>query len=86
VNRDRFVIRNLMESKSQIRKLAKLLMSFKSHLTIFIIGNMLLWAIWLLNNSFDFNSLPLYISVTWSVILMIHYLVAYEIFKLKKNN
>jgi hypothetical protein len=75
-----------MESKSQIKKLARLLMTFKSHLTIFIVGNMILWGIWLIDNDFDFNSWPMYISISWSVILVIHYLVAYEIFKLKKNN
>jgi hypothetical protein len=75
-----------MESKSQIRKLVKWVTTFKSHLTIFIVVNMVLWAIWLLNNAFDFNSLPLYISVIWSVILVIHYLVAYEKIKLTKNN
>jgi hypothetical protein len=75
-----------MESKSQIRKLVKWVTTFKSHLTIFIVANMVLWAIWLLNNAFDFNSLPLYISVIWSVILVIHYLVAYEKIKLTKNN
>jgi len=75
-----------MESKNQIRKLAKLLITFKSHLTIFVVVNMILWAIWLVKDGSDINSLLLYISISWSVILMIHYLVAYEIIKFRKNN
>jgi len=74
-----------MESKNQIRKLAKLLITFKSHLTIFVVVNMILWAIWLVKDGSDINSLLLYISISWSVILMIHYLVAYEIIKFRKN-
>jgi hypothetical protein len=40
---------------------------------------------WLLTGTSDFNSLFLYISIIWSVILAMHYLVAYEILKTNKK-
>jgi len=74
-----------MESKNQIRKRAKLFVNFKSHLTIFIIVNIILWTIWLITDGTNLNSWQLYISISWAVILTVHFLITYEVFQLKKK-
>lgn len=76
----------IMETRSQLSRLVKLFTTFKSHLTIFIVVNVVLWAIWLLGSRRDLNSFLIYISLIWFAILAIHYIVAYEIFNVKKNN
>ena len=74
-----------MNKKSQIQKLVKLFIAFKTHLTVFVAVNAVLWIAWLLKGTTDFNSSLLYISIIWSVILVVHYLVAYEIFQTNKK-
>ena len=78
-------VKTTMESKNQISKLARLFVNFKSHLTIFIIINLLIWSFWLITDGSNLNSWPLYISVGWAIILAIHFLIAYEVFQLKKK-
>jgi len=75
-----------MKTKDQIQKLAKLLVNFRKHLAIFVTVNAILWIAWLLKGSDDFNSILIYISVTWSAILIIHYFIAYEIFNTTKKD
>jgi hypothetical protein len=75
-----------MKTKSQVQKLFKLLTAFKTHLTIFLIVNSILWLIWMLRGTVDFNSLLLYITIIWSAILVVHYAVAYEIFQTNKKD
>jgi 2TM domain len=74
-----------METKSHLRKLVKLFFSFEIHLTIFIIANSVLWMVFLLSNQAGFDSLPLYISIIWSAVLIVHCLVAYEKFRVNKK-
>ena len=74
-----------MATNNQLSKLVRLFTTFKSHLTIFIIANVMLWAIWFLTDGTNINSFPLYISVSWFVILAIHYLVAYEKIQAQKK-
>lgn len=75
-----------MESKTQLRKMLRSFFSFETHLTLFIIVNSVLWMVFLLGNPVDLNSLPIYISVIWSVILVIHCLVAYEKLRIHKKH
>jgi hypothetical protein len=42
--------------------------------------------IFLLSNQAGFDSLPLYISIVWFVVLIIHWLVAYEKFRINKKH
>jgi purine-cytosine permease-like protein len=71
------------ESTNQLQKLVKLFTTFKTHLSIFIIANAVLWAVWLLTDTTSIYSVPLYISFAWSVILLVHYFIAYR--KFRKN-
>jgi hypothetical protein len=75
-----------MKTKNTVQKLFKLLTAFKTHLTIFIIVNSVLWLIWMLRGTTDFNSMLLYITITWSAILTVHYAIAYEIFQTSKKD
>jgi 2TM domain len=75
-----------METKTHLRKLLKLFFNFEIHLTLFIIVNSVLWMIFLLSNQAGFDSLPLYISIVWFVVLIIHWLVAYEKFRINKKH
>jgi lysylphosphatidylglycerol synthetase-like protein (DUF2156 family) len=72
-----------MITKNQIQKLVKLFTTFSAHLSIFLIVNAVLWAVWLLilNRPFDFTSWPLYVSSSWLAILVIHFLVTYYKFR-----
>jgi 2TM domain len=67
-----------METKNQLRKMVRSYLSFETHLTMFIVVNSVLWMVFLLGNPVKIDALPIYISIGWSVILMIHCLVAYE--------
>jgi hypothetical protein len=74
-----------MEPKNEIKKQAKSFVTFKSHLTFFILANIVIWTLWLINDGTDLNSWPLYISIGWAVILAIHFIFAYELFQPKKK-
>jgi hypothetical protein len=74
-----------MKSEYEARKWIRLFASFKSHLTVFIIANVILWVIWLAGRSFNFNSFPVYISLVWLAILVIHCIIVYKVFKIKKT-
>jgi 2TM domain len=75
-----------MEPKSQLRKLLRTFFSFETHLTLFILINSVLWIVFLMGNPADMNTLPVYISVIWTLILIIHCLVAYEKMKVHKKH
>ena len=75
-----------MKTKNQIQKLAKLFIAFKTHLTVFVLVNAILWIGLLLKGTVDLNSSLLYISIAWAVILLAHWLVAYEIFQTNKKD
>jgi hypothetical protein len=74
-----------METKNHLRKLLKLFFNFEVHFTLFIIVNSVLWMIFLFSNKAGFDTLPLYISISWLAVLVIHWLIAYEKLRINKK-
>lgn len=72
-----------METRRQIWKLVKLFTKFENHFLLFIAVNLILWIIALISGVKDLNSWPMYITLSWLAVLVIHCLVTY--FKFQKN-
>jgi|CXWL01.1.fsa_nt_gi hypothetical protein len=72
-----------MEKKStnQMWHLVRVFSGFKSHLSIFIVVNGLLWVIWLFVGGIAVHPWPLYPSGIWGVVLLIHYFAASGTFR-----
>lgn len=70
---------------SKLLQKIKTLDTFILHMWIYITLNVFLWLPWLFNGSTRFDNYAAYIGFIWGVILIIHYIVAYRKFRIKKD-
>jgi hypothetical protein len=54
------------------------LRSFRLHLTIYVIVNGIFWLIWLFGGGVGTYAWPAYPTAIWGVILLLHYIRAYQ--------
>lgn len=66
---------------NQMGRLVRVFTVFKTHASIFIVVVGLLWCIWLFGDKSEFLPWPLYPSFIWSIILLVHYIVASGVFR-----
>ena len=55
--------------------------SFRAHLTAYLLINGFFWLIWFANGGMSIYAWPVYPTVIWGVILLIHFISAYRAFK-----
>jgi len=70
-----------MKKDNQLLRLVRVFTVFKTHSSIFIVVMALLWLIWLFGNRAEIMPWPVYPTFIWSVILLIHYLIASGAFR-----
>jgi hypothetical protein len=70
---------------NKLKQKIKALDTFILHWWIYVTVNVFLWLPWLTNSNTSLNSSPAYIGVIWGVVLVIHYIIAYRKFRIKKD-
>lgn len=70
-----------VKKDNQLLRLVRVFTVFKTHVSIFIVVMALLWLIWLFGDRTKILPWPVYPSFIWSVILLVHYMVASGAFR-----
>lgn len=74
-----------VDIEAKLYKKASLRVGFKIHLSIFFLANLMLWVIWYFifrggedpTSAKAFNAV-LFVSIVWFIIIIAHYLIAYQ--------
>jgi len=70
-----------MIKDNQLLRLGRVFTVFKTHASIFITTMALLWLIWLFGSRAEIIPWPVYPAFIWSIILLIHYIIASGAFR-----
>jgi len=66
------------EKDAELWQLAKARADFKTHLSVYLIINAMLWLIWLLSGGVHTHPWPMWPTLGWGVGLLFNYLAVYK--------
>jgi hypothetical protein len=70
----------------QIEEEIKAFTGFRIHFTVYILVNVFAWVSWFAGGgTIDMEAWPVYLSLGWGLILVIHFLIAYRAFRERRN-
>lgn len=65
----------------QLLQEAKALAAFKTHLSVYLVVMASLWLTWFFDNGTGIMAWPVYPSVAWGIVLVVHFLSVYRLFR-----